>query len=280
MQTAAARTETYTLLAAKVQTALTDDPFSGHVFAFRGRPNNRIDDLLPWVVAAYWSAFATGLLLVAMVLTAFAAPVSAQENNNLLPETMLRRYGLKRAWFAQVQLDGSRGKLTFLSQHISQARAYTVFEVSYDDKVIPFSEREIDRFGEMVGKERAQKMAEEKMQLLVRSLKKPKLATKVYPDITLVAQTDRGVLHVLDGETGRTRWVVSIGDPRHPPVLLVTGLGIVPAVSRTVTMDAKAAGNVLVVVGARTVGQLQAALASEELELPGPVREALDDVSA
>ena len=35
-----------------------------------------------------------------------------------------------------------------------------------------------------------------------------------------------------------------------------------------------------VVVGARTVGQLQAALASEELELPGPVREALDDVSA
>lgn len=159
-----------------------------------------------------------GWLSRCVLLLAIAAPlaVSAQENNNLLPETMLRRYGLKRAWFAQVQLDGSRGKLTFLSQHISQARAYTVFEVSYDDKVIPFSEREIDRFGEMVGKERAQKMAEEKMQLLVRSLKKPKLATKVYPDITLVAQTDRGVLHVLDGETGRTRWVVSIGDPRHP----------------------------------------------------------------
>lgn len=35
-----------------------------------------------------------------------------------------------------------------------------------------------------------------------------------------------------------------------------------------------------VIVGARTVTQLQAALGSESLDLPGPVRDALDDVSA
>ena len=35
-----------------------------------------------------------------------------------------------------------------------------------------------------------------------------------------------------------------------------------------------------VIVGARTVTQLQAVLGSESLDLPGPVRDALDDVSA
>ncbi len=39
-------------------------------------------------------------------------------------------------------------------------------------------------------------------------------------------------------------------------------------------------GVTAVLVGARTLVQLQAALGSESLELPGPVREALDDVSA
>jgi len=43
-----------------------------------------------------------------------------------------------------------------------------------------------------------------------------------------------------------------------PPTLLVTGIGIVPSVARTVTMDAKAAGNVLVMVGARTTDELGA----------------------
>jgi transposase len=38
-------------LAAKVQTVLVEDPYAGHVFAFRGRRGDLIDDLLPWVVA-------------------------------------------------------------------------------------------------------------------------------------------------------------------------------------------------------------------------------------
>ena len=41
-----------------------------------------------------------------------------------------------------------------------------------------------------------------------------------------------------------------------PPTLLVTGLGIVPAISRAVTMDAKEAGNVLLLVGGKTTSEL------------------------
>jgi len=59
-------------------------------------------------------------------------------------------------------------------------------------------------------------------------------------------------LRYTDEATGEAR-VIEI-----PPTLLVTGLGMVPAVSRVVTMDAKDAGNVLVLVGGRTTGDLGA----------------------
>ncbi|MCI0636254.1 MAG: AIR synthase-related protein, partial [Actinobacteria bacterium] len=49
-----------------------------------------------------------------------------------------------------------------------------------------------------------------------------------------------------DPATGRER-VIEI-----PPTLLITGLGIVPQVSRCVTMDAKKPGNILIVVGDTT----------------------------
>lgn len=53
-------------------------------------------------------------------------------------------------------------------------------------------------------------------------------------------------LKYTDPATGRER-VIEI-----PPTLLITGLGIVPSVSRCVTMDAKKPGNILVVVGETT----------------------------
>ena len=41
-----------------------------------------------------------------------------------------------------------------------------------------------------------------------------------------------------------------------PPTLLISGLGIVPDVARCMTMDAKSAGNLLVLVGPATTGRL------------------------
>jgi hypothetical protein len=40
--------------------------------------------------------------------------------------------------------------------------------------------------------------------------------TRVIPAITLVATTDRGMIQVLDGETGKTRWSQTIGSPSYP----------------------------------------------------------------
>ncbi|MDX2147869.1 MAG: AIR synthase-related protein [Planctomycetota bacterium] len=56
-----------------------------------------------------------------------------------------------------------------------------------------------------------------------------------------------------DPATGQTRTI------EIPPTLLITGLGIVQNVQRAITMDAKRAGNLLVIVGA-TEGKLGASL--------------------
>ncbi len=63
-------------------------------------------------------------------------------------------------------------------------------------------------------------------------------------------------LKYTDPQTGRER-VIEI-----PPTLLITGMGIVPGITRCVTMDAKRPGNILILVG-ETTDELGAALCTQ-----------------
>lgn len=153
------------------------------------------------------------------LLAVGALPMAARAQTNasgLVPETAIRPYGLERSWFTQIRMDRSQGQLSFLTQYVSLAKTYTVYEVTYEGKTIEYSERDVDRFGDPVGEPQARKLAEQKVDELKFLSKAPKLVKKNYPDVTICAQSDRGVLQVLDGETGRTRWVVTVGDVRHP----------------------------------------------------------------
>lgn len=47
----------------------------------------------------------------------------------------------------------------------------------------------------------------------------PRFERHVVPEITLYAATDQGLIHAIDGETGRTRWSVPIGRPDHPNMM-------------------------------------------------------------
>jgi outer membrane protein assembly factor BamB len=44
----------------------------------------------------------------------------------------------------------------------------------------------------------------------------PRFQRRVIPQVTLYVATDQGVVHAIDGETGKTRWSVPIGRPNHP----------------------------------------------------------------
>jgi len=69
-------------------------------------------------------------------------------------------------------------------------------------------------------------------------------------------------LKYTDPQTGAER-VIEI-----PPTLLITGLGIVPTLDRCTTTDAKAAGNVLLLVGAPTQAALGGSIAVEFAPAP------------
>jgi len=136
--------------------------------------------------------------------------------SGLVSPAAASRFGLERAWFTQVELDRARGRIAHMTLHVSSTDAYTVFEVNYDGGVSSFTERDLDRFGDPLGKEGAQKLAQRRVAVLNKTKRNPQLTTQVIPEITLYVMTDRGVVHAIDAETGRTRWTSAVGSPTHP----------------------------------------------------------------
>src|SRR5688572_10444444 len=91
-----------------------------------------------------------------------ATPWLAADTSVLIPEHTARAFGLKRAWFTQVEMDRSRARDANATQHISSSRKRTVFEDSYRGGKVRFNERHINRLGEPIGLARAEKLAKEK----------------------------------------------------------------------------------------------------------------------
>lgn len=155
-------------------------------------------------------------LAVVMVVLAHGR-LSAQVNRSgLIPRTTAQRYGLNRSWFTHVDVDRSRGRVAHLTLHLSRSRQFAVHEITYAGGRLTVSERDADQFGDPIGPAGATKMAEEKMNLLKQTGLDPKMVSRSIPEVTLYAQTDRSVLHAIDGETGRTLWTSVVGNPDHP----------------------------------------------------------------
>lgn len=161
-------------------------------------------------------------LLVPLILT-FAAPAPAQyfghralRDSGLIPTEAAERYGLKRDWYTRAEVDRSRGRLSSMTPHVSSSQAHTVFEVTYPDGSLEFSERQLDPFGRPVGVDGAKKLAEEKIAELKQAQIEAKLVTHVVPEISLYVVSDRALVQSLDGETGRSRWSVRVGKRDYP----------------------------------------------------------------
>lgn len=153
-----------------------------------------------------------GVLLIALSAAAVRADYGS---SGLISPVDARRHGLERAWFTQISLDTARGRMTDLTYFISATKSHTVFEVRYQDRKQTFSELDTDRFGDALGKEKAEKEAKD----LVEELKLREIEGKIekiqVPEITLYVMTDRSVLHAIDAETGRTRWTKVVGNRDH-----------------------------------------------------------------
>lgn len=160
----------------------------------------------------------TTAAIVGFFLAVQSAPVVGGDPSDsaLISQVELRQYGLERAWFTQVKLDPARARLTDMTYFVSATQSHTVFEVQYQDRKRDFSERDTDRFGETLGKEKAEKEAKAFMDELKLREIESKLQTIQVPEATLYAVTDRAVLHAIDAETGRTRWSTLVGNRDYP----------------------------------------------------------------
>jgi outer membrane protein assembly factor BamB len=162
-----------------------------------------------------WRVRLSSLLLFATLLFIRSA-LGQVSPSGLVSPAEAARAGLKRAWYTHVEVDRSKGRLAYVTQFISPTKATTTFEIEFDGGRIEISEKHLDPFGLPLGKEGAKAAADEKVAELEAKGLSPKLTTHVTPEITLYLATDRGVVHALDGETGRTRWALPIGKMNHP----------------------------------------------------------------
>ncbi len=164
-------------------------------------------------------ALAALLVIVPVIAQAQVSP------NGLLSEEGARRAGLERMWFTQIELDTGRSKVAGLTQHVSATQKLTVFEIVVGGRSYRFSERELDAFGKPVGIDGAKQRAEEKLADITQKLTEvnggmppaadqlPKIDEHVVPQLTLIATSQGGIVHAIDGETGKTLWTTGIGSP-------------------------------------------------------------------
>ena len=172
------------------------------------------------------------ILLCLFVLLLASSTAEAQLRSTALvsPESA-RQLGLERMWFTQLHLDRSRGRMGGLHMHVSSTEAHTIFQITDGGKRYVFSQHDRDAFGQAVGVDGAKKRAEDKQAEIKKALEvagkpdaqppaaeiqSPPVETHVVPKITFYATSERGLLHAIDGETGRTLWTTNVGNPRFP----------------------------------------------------------------
>lgn len=180
-----------------------------------GRPSRwtqvRADQVARWALVAL-------MLLVGVKLSGSTAFGQAM-GSGLMPASIARRYGLERAWFTQIEVGRSRGRVLHTVPYVSPTRNQTVVEVFQGPRRWLFSEHEQDAFRKTLGPDGVQKKAAE----FVAKLKKnqpeagePQMVVQVVPEVTIYTTTDQAILQAIDGETGKTRWITKVGNADYP----------------------------------------------------------------
>ena len=139
--------------------------------------------------------------------------------SGLMPANVARRYGLERAWFTQVEVGRGRGRVNEAVVHVSKTRLQTTVEVFQGPSRWQFTEFERDAFGEIIGPEGAKRKANDFAARLKKNSPEagePKVLVQVVPEVTLYVTTNQGLIQAIDGETGKTRWLVRVGSANFP----------------------------------------------------------------
>ncbi len=182
------------------------------------RPSNRPSTRSSFRAILLASA-ATLALGVAFVGSGVERVAAQSMGSGLMPANVARRYGLERAWFTQVEVGRGRGRVNEAVVHVSKTRLQTTVEVFQGPSRWQFTEFERDAFGEIIGPEGAKRKANDFAARLKKNSPEagePKVLVQVVPEVTLYVTTNQGLIQAIDGETGKTRWLVRVGSANFP----------------------------------------------------------------
>jgi hypothetical protein len=175
-------------------------------------------------MAKYYCAVLATLLLL------WGNQGSAQiTSRGLIGPESLAPHGLQMAWATTIEVDRGQDRVVEVNQHVSLSQAQVIYEFTFDRQLYTVSERDRDAFGEPLGPEGAKKKANDtwaqiRLEHVVRGLPEPPapvIEQRMVPEVTLLATTEKGMVHSIDGNTGKTRWSTSVGKSRYP----TTGAG-------------------------------------------------------
>jgi hypothetical protein len=144
----------------------------------------------------------------------FTAQTAGEDGNPLGPNGALTAAEQK---LRQMVILGIKAKLK--STTVDDVATHNV---SCEDGKTRFRPTDIDSFGELLGEEGIQTAAEKRIKRMTAA-KIYGTATRVnIPRIRMFATASNGVIHAVDGESGRTMWKRRIGDPRYPSFRVAT----------------------------------------------------------
>jgi len=138
----------------------------------------------------------------------------------ILPPNVARQNGLDRVWATQIDVDRTRGRVADVTVQVSSTRKQTIYEITSEGRTSIVSELQLDPNGRPLGVDGAKKYAEDRVKEMKSKSKDPSAEFSIrrrdVPEITLYATTNLGAIHAIDGETGKTKWVTSLGKMDYP----------------------------------------------------------------
>ncbi|QDU28157.1 Outer membrane protein assembly factor BamB precursor [Anatilimnocola aggregata] len=145
-------------------------------------------------------------------------------SRGLIGPESLAPLGLQLAWATTIEVDRGRDRVVDVTQFVSSNQTQTIYEFTFDNQLYTVSERDRDAFGNVFGPAGAKSKADQMWAQIVleyatRGLPEPTVPTieqRIVPEITLFATTEKGMVHAIDGNTGKTRWSTSVGKTRYP----------------------------------------------------------------
>lgn len=167
--------------------------------------------------------FSGSLAAVCWLLVGSACFGQVSQRGLIGPE-YLAPLGLQMAWSTQIEVDRGSDRVVGVTQHVSNQNLQTIYEFTFDNKFYTVSDRDRDAFGKILGPEGAKRGAELQWDQIKREYEfygkkeptPPLMVQRILPEITLFATTERGMVHAIDGNTGKTRWSTSVGKNRYP----------------------------------------------------------------